>query len=98
MTQKKSLPSIIPFTPFFWHPVPAQAPIKPANNALQVMQEVDFHWRSGRSLPAQAALTAPHANPTTVETCFCSIGAALACRRHSVHDAQVSCVSHCQAP
>ena len=65
-------------------------PLELAMNPVQVMQEVESHWRSGRSLPAQAAPAATYANPTTLQACFSSIEAALACRQRSVHEAQVS--------
>lgn len=56
-------------------------------NPVQVMQEVESHWRSGRSLPAQSPT---HAHPTTLQACFSSMAAALACQQPSVHGAQVS--------
>ena len=98
-TQKMLKPpcSSAPSTLCFELPGLQRLPIKPASNALQVMQEVESHWRSGRSLPAQPALTPSHADPTLLETCFCSIQAALAWRQRSVHGALVSPVLLCHA-
>lgn len=57
--------------------------------AWQVMQEVESHWTSGRRLPAATAPAGPQARPTTLQTCFSSIDAAIACRQPSHADAQV---------
>ena len=54
------------------------------------MQEVESHWMSGRSLPAQATSATCQVNPTSLQTGFSSIEAALARRQRSVHDPQVS--------
>ncbi len=57
---------------------------------MQVVQEVESHWTSGRALPdTTAAMAAVH--HTSLHTCMATINAALACRQRSPHSAQVIC-------
>ena len=62
---------------------------------MQVMQEVECHWTSGRSLPnVPSARMSEVLHETVLNNCLAAVNAAIAVRQHSVHTAQV----HIHAP
>ena len=62
---------------------------------VQIMQEVESHWASGRALPDESAasVTGP-IQATPLHACLMSINAALALRHGSIHSTQVDTACH----
>ncbi len=62
---------------------------------MQVMQEVESHWTSGRCLPDVASATMSDVlHETVLNNCLATVNAAIAVRQRSANTAQV----HIHAP
>ena len=62
---------------------------------MQVMEEIESHWTSGRSLPDEpSARVSEVLHETVLNNCLAAVNAAIAVRQRSVNTAQV----HIHAP
>ena len=62
---------------------------------MQIMQEVESHWTSGRSLPDEPSATMSEVlHETVLNNCLAAVNAAIAVQQRNVHTAQV----HIHAP
>ena len=56
---------------------------------MQVMQEIESHWISGRKLPDGVCSPMAGSNHTILHACLATVNAALACRHRGIHSVQV---------
>ena len=78
----------------FWRGL--HCPIPMWLSAMQVMQEVQSRWTSGRLLPNADSATPSGTQHTRLHSCLASINTAIACRRDRAHNEQVAyCCKPC---